>query len=151
MAGSIIARTSAPGFRLAPLCWQSSQFHLSHIFENTFDVSYFFAIAKFYVNHHTSSLILDNEDVWWKKKTCLFAKSIQKTWQRLEKYLESSVLIKFYEIACESIFYLEQLSPLAIQLSLSMFLTKIHSISFLKENVPLKWLDIAYLQHVSSR
>ena len=111
----------------------------------------FFAIAKFYVNHHTSSLILDNEDVWWKKKICLFAKSIQKTWQRLEKYLESSVLIKFYEIACESIFYLEQLSPLAIQLSLSMLLTKIHSISFLKENVPLKWLDIAYLQHVSSR
>ena len=105
----------------------------------------FFVIAIFYVNHLTSSLILDNEDVRWKNKICLFAKSIQKIWQGLEKYLESSVLIKFYEIACESIFYLEQLSPLAIQLSLSMFLTKIHSISFKVGNVSIKWLNIIYL------
>ena len=102
--------------------------------------------------YHTSSLILDNEDVWCKKKKiCRFVKSIQKTWQRLGRYVKSSVLIKFYEIACESIFYLEQLSPLAIQLSLSMFLTKIHSISFWVGNVLLKWLDITYLQHVPSR
>ena len=63
------------------------------------------------------------------KKKSVYLQSLSKRLGRGWK-IESSVLIKFYEIACESIFYLEQLSPLAIQLSLSMFLTKIHSISF---------------------